>query len=145
MRAVCAVFLLMVMASDALRDMHSASTELSHSAKEVEQTKEEGICRAKNDDFNYRGTCSHVIDEYGCKVTSICEWVPDFWRHESVAKKCSPALLVTDFAKCKILETFWKHLLDYLKLFKAVQFIWKILTDSQKMSSHGGSVEGLRI
>ena len=68
----------MVMACDALRDMQGASTELSHSVKEVEQTKGDGICRAKNDDFNHRGTCRHVIDEYACKVTSICEWVPAF-------------------------------------------------------------------
>ena len=77
MRAVCAV-LLMVMASDALRDMQGASTELSHSVKEVEQTKGDGICRAKPDKQTHKGICDfNRDDEYVCKSQYLfCDWVP---------------------------------------------------------------------
>ena len=77
MRAVCAV-LLMVMASDALRDMQGASTELSHSVKEVEQTKGDGICRAKPDKQTHKGICDfNRDDQYVCKSQYLfCDWVP---------------------------------------------------------------------
>ena len=68
----------MVMASDALRDMQGASTELSHSVKEVEQTKGDGICRAKPDKQTHKGICDfNRDDEYVCKSQYLfCDWVP---------------------------------------------------------------------